>query len=82
MALGAVALSLAAGRRYQGAVQGLAGSAGAIASILGLLVGGVLYTKLESEAFGLSSLTIFAVFLLAFRLRNVERGPDRILSQA
>jgi len=75
-------LSLAAGRRYQGAVQGLAGSAGAIASILGLLVGGVLYTKLESEAFGLSSLTIFAVFLLAFRLRNVERGPDRILSQA
>jgi DHA1 family tetracycline resistance protein-like MFS transporter len=75
-------LSLAAGRRYQGAIQGLAGSAGAIASILGLLVGGVLYTKLESEAFGLSSLTIFAVFLLALRLRNGERDPDRILSQA
>ncbi len=74
-------LSLAAGRRYQGAVQGLAGSAGAIASILGLLVGGVLYTKLESEAFGLSSLTIFAVFLLALRLRNAERDPDDILSQ-
>jgi len=66
-------LSLAAGRRYQGAVQGLAGSAGAIASILGLIVGGVLYTKLESEAFALSSLTIFAVFLLALRLRNGER---------
>src|SRR5262249_45145533 len=34
-------LSVAAGRTYQGAVQGLAASAGAIASILGLLVGGM-----------------------------------------
>ena len=75
-------LSRAAGRRYQGAVQGLAGSAGAIASILGLLVGGVLYTKLESEAFALSSLTIFAVFLLALRLRHRQREPDRIVSPA
>jgi MFS transporter, DHA1 family, tetracycline resistance protein len=63
-------LSLAAERTYQGAVQGLAASAGAIASILGLLVGGILYTKLQAEAFGLSSLTIFAVFLLALRLRD------------
>ena len=75
-------LSLAAGRRYQGAVQGLAGSAGAIASIVGLIAGGVVYTRLESRAFGLSSLAIFAVFLLALRLRDVKRGPDRTLSRA
>jgi MFS family permease len=61
-------LSLAAGRRHQGAVQGLAGSVGATASILGLLVGGTLYTSLESGVFVLASLTIFGVFLCTLRL--------------
>jgi MFS family permease len=58
-------LSLAAGRPHQGAVQGLAGSSGAIASILGLLAGGLLYTRLQGGVFGLASATLFGVFLLA-----------------
>ncbi len=66
-------LSLAAGRRHQGAVQGLAGSAGAIASILGLLVGGALYTSVESGVFGLASLTIFGVFFLTLWLPTGPR---------
>lgn len=66
-------LSLSAGRRWQGAVQGLAGSAGALASILGLLLGGALYARLESDVFVLSSLTILAVFLLAL-LGTPPRG--------
>jgi MFS transporter, DHA1 family, tetracycline resistance protein len=61
-------LSLAGGRRHQGAVQGLAGSAGAIASILGLLVGGILYTSLESGVFVLAAVTTFGVFLFTLRL--------------
>ena len=61
-------LSLAAGRRHQGAVQGLAGSAGATASILGLLVGGTLYTSVQSGVFVLASVTIFCVFLFTLRL--------------
>jgi MFS family permease len=61
-------LSLAAGRRHQGAVQGMAGSAGAIASILGLLLGGMLYTSLESGVFVLACLTILGVSLLTLRL--------------
>ncbi len=67
-------LSLAGGRRHQGAVQGLAGSAGAIASILGLLVGGMLYPSLESGVFVLASLTILGVSLLALRLAPRHRA--------
>jgi MFS transporter, DHA1 family, tetracycline resistance protein len=71
-------LSLAAGRARQGAVQGLAGSAGAIASILGLLVGGVLYASVGSLVFSLASLTILAVFLLTLRLPAGPGHVDRI----
>ena len=54
-------LSRLAGPIYQGAVQGLAGSLGAAASILGLLLGGVLYTSLGSRVFLVSALVILAV---------------------
>lgn len=58
-------LSLAAGKRHQGAVQGFVGGAGAVASILGLLVGGALYARIGSGVFGFSALTILGAFLLA-----------------
>jgi MFS family permease len=47
----------------QGAVQGYAGSAGAVASILGLIVGGVLYGFLEQRVFLLAALIIVTVFV-------------------
>jgi MFS family permease len=67
-------LSLAAGKRHQGAVQGLAGGAGAIASILGLLVGGALYARVGSGVFRLSTLTIFVTVVLA---RGLSRTAGR-----
>ncbi len=65
-------LSRAAGDRYQGATQGLAGSLGAVASILGLLVGGVLYGELGAQVFIISATAIFVVSLLMLR---VTRSP-------
>jgi MFS family permease len=61
-------LSKAAGERYQGAVQGFASSFGAVASILGLLGGGVLYARLEARIFLISAATILGVFILALGL--------------
>ena len=65
-------LAKAAGSEYQGAVQGFAGSAGAIASILGLVGGGMLYATLESRVFVLPAAIVFGVFLLS--LRATPRG--------
>jgi MFS family permease len=58
-------ISRAAGEEAQGAVQGFAGSAGAVASIVGLLVGGVLYGFLGGRVFVLSAAVTLAVFLMA-----------------
>jgi len=60
-------LSNRAGSRYQGAVQGFAGSSGAVASILGLLIGGMLFARAGSAVFVLSAIILFSVFLLSFR---------------
>jgi MFS family permease len=57
-----------AGEIHQGAVQGLAGSAGAFASILGLLSGGVLFGVIGGRIFFLSAIVIFGCFVLALRL--------------
>ena len=61
-----------AGELHQGAVQGLAGSAGAFASILGLLVGGLLFGTVGGAIFLLSAIAIFACFLLGLRLLGKE----------
>jgi MFS family permease len=70
-------LSKAAGERYQGAVQGVAGSLGAAASILGLILGGVLFGVLEGSVFLLSAGTIFvaaALSLPTLRLRRANQS--------
>ncbi len=67
-------LSKTAGKEVQGAVQGFAGSAGAVASILGLLVGGLLFEALEERTFLLSAGVIFAVFLMSLRLLSRRGG--------
>ena len=66
-------LSKAAGTRHQGVVQGFAGSAGAVASIIGLLMGGVVYGLLDERVFFLSALTILAVFPASLRILS-SRG--------
>ncbi len=61
-------LSKHAGTTYQGSVQGVAGSLGSLASIMGLTIGGFLYHFLQGVTFLISSAVIFAVFIMSFQL--------------
>ena len=71
-------LANAAGERFQGAVQGIGSSVGSLASIVGLIVGGVLYETLGRGTFVGSTVLIYlvAVFCIAFAYsasRNARR---------
>lgn len=66
-------LSKAAGKKYQGSVQGFANSMGSLASIAGLIAGGVLYAKLGAVTFLVAAGVIFIVFILSFRLLPVSK---------
>jgi MFS family permease len=61
-------LSRCAGSKLQGAVQGVAGSFGGLASIVGLTLGGFLYNSIGGATFLISAGIIMAVFILSFRL--------------
>ena len=65
-------LSRRAGSKLQGAVQGLAGSFGGLASIFGLIFGGFLYTSIGGATFLISAGVIFAVFVMSFRLLKMK----------
>jgi MFS family permease len=58
-------LSKVAGDEYQGAAQGFAGAAGSLASVLGLLVGGVLYESTGPMTFSLAALMMLLVAALS-----------------
>jgi MFS family permease len=66
-------LSKTAGKNYQGTVQGFASSFGGLASITGLILGGLLYELFAGRAFLLAGIVIYTVFLLNFRLRHFEK---------
>lgn len=66
-------LSKIAGKNYQGTVQGFASSFGGLASITGLILGGLLYEMLAGRAFLLAGMVIYTVFLFNFRLRRFEK---------
>ena len=61
-------LSKRAGTVHQGAIQGIAGSFGGVASIIGLIAGGVLYNLIGGATFLVSAAIIFSVFVMSFRL--------------
>jgi MFS family permease len=65
-------LSNRAGIVYQGTVQGVANSFGSLASIIGLLVGGLLYNMLGATTFLVSAGVIFSVFIMSFRLMKAK----------
>jgi MFS transporter, DHA1 family, tetracycline resistance protein len=65
-------LSNRAGIVYQGTVQGVANSFGSLASIIGLLVGGLLYNVLGAITFLVSAGVIFSVFIMSFRLMKAK----------
>lgn len=59
------ALSKSAGSQFQGAVQGYAGGAGAVASIVGLIVGGLVFVQFGAIAFAIGAGVIFSAALMA-----------------
>jgi DHA1 family tetracycline resistance protein-like MFS transporter len=61
-------LSRRAGSKLQGAVQGIAGSFGGLASILGLTLGGFLYNSIGAVTFLISAGVTFSIFLMSFQL--------------
>jgi MFS transporter, DHA1 family, tetracycline resistance protein len=64
-------LSRRAGTDLQGAVQGVAGSFGGLASIIGLILGGILYDQIGAVTFLISATVIFSVFVMSFRLLRI-----------
>ncbi len=73
-------LSKAAGKKYQGSVQGFASSMGSLASIAGLIIGGALYERLGAVTFLVAAAIIYLVFLLSFRLAGIQRVCERRLA--
>jgi MFS family permease len=61
-------LSRRAGSKLQGAVQGVAGSFGGLASIVGLTLGGFLYNSFGGATFLISAGVILVVFVMSFLL--------------
>lgn len=55
----------------QGYIQGIASSAGSLASIIGLVIGGILYESLAATSFGIAALFFIVVFILAFLLPDI-----------
>ena len=49
-------------------MQGIAGSFGGLASIIGLITGGVLFNLIGGATFLVSAVVIFSVFIMSFRL--------------
>ena len=66
-------LSKIAGQQYQGAVQGFASSAGSLASIVGLIVGGVVYGLIGVATFVIPGILLLVIFALSFQLLSIEK---------
>lgn len=66
-------LSRIAGEKYQGSVQGFASSAGSLASIIGLITGGILYASTGTVTFLVAAVIMFVICLLSIRLVKGKR---------
>ena len=65
-------LSKRAGTVHQGVIQGVGSSMGSLASIVGLIMGGLLYNLIGPTTFLISAAVIFMVFVMSFRLLNAK----------
>jgi len=68
-------LSRHADDRYQGAVQGLSGSVGSLASIIGLIGGGLLYGAVGPSMFLVPAVLISAAVALSLRFVALSSAP-------
>ncbi len=66
-------LSKVAGQKYQGAIQGYASSAGSLASIIGLITGGILYGLIGVTTFWIPGILLLIIFVLSFKLLAIEK---------
>ena len=66
-------LSKTAGNAYQGFIQGVASSFGSLASIVGLIIGGLLYNLIGEFTFLISAGIIFIVFIMSFKLLKMKK---------
>ncbi len=62
------------GEKQQGSVQGIANSAGSLASIFGLICGGYLYGETGSLTFFFTAAVLLLVLFLSFRMPVIESG--------
>jgi MFS family permease len=69
-------LSDRAGETHQGYIQGIGNSAGSLASIAGLLVGGILFTAMKGGVFIVPALLILVVFAMTLKLRTGKKNRD------
>ena len=70
-------VSKVAGDRHQGAIQGLAGSAGSLSSVTGLILGGVLFSFIDSATMLISASLAFISFVMAFRLLKINKTEEQ-----
>lgn len=56
----------------QGYIQGLGNSAGSLASIAGLLFGGILFTTMQESIFIVPALLVMIVFVMSWRLKKAR----------
>jgi MFS family permease len=68
-------LSRYASDRYQGAVQGLSGSVGSLASIIGLIGGGLLYGAVGPSMFLVPAVLISAAVAFSLRFVALSSAP-------
>ena len=69
-------LSDRAGEEHQGYIQGLGNSAGSLASIGGLLFGGIIFTVMKGTMFIVPAILVFVVFLMCFLLKGKTKVQE------
>lgn len=67
-------LSKAAGKEHQGAVQGVSGGFTSLASIIGLVTGGFMFSFFDADTFLIAASMIYCAFLLCFKLRSLKKN--------
>jgi MFS family permease len=65
-------LSKRAGTVHQGVIQGVGSSMGSLASIIGLIMCGLLYNLICPTTFLISAVVIFMVFVMSFKLLKAK----------
>lgn len=66
-------LARSAGKEFQGAVQGAASSMGSLAAIVGLVIGGVIFSNLGPWTFMIPAGMMFILFFLALRFQKIDK---------